>query len=376
MQTELNLSAVKEAMARTGLNSAGLAKKLEVSREAVSKWLKGESLPRPDKLLKLALLIGLTFDQILLKAAVNHTEPVVAFRKKGAHKTTEKHISRAKKMGYLLRPLAPYLPFDELIRPATLKQPSLDYDYIQKVAAKIRQEVGITQTDPIDFHHLIKKFAELQAVLIPVLWGTKERHENALHIFLPDSMTTWVYLNLDSEIHDFKFWMAHELGHILAPLLLGDEGEDFADALASALLFPQPLAENAYRQVTAIQKEGEQMNLIKQIAEKNIISPITVYYEVNKYAKQNNLPKIDFGNAIYGAAKNLSKTYYSVSESLFDGKAPDPSQYIHVAEAQFDSSFFKALKAYLVKNDKGAGYVQAILDIPLLDAKTLHMTLA
>ena len=375
MQTELNLGAVKEAMERAGLNPAGLAKKLGVSREAVSKWLKGQSLPRPDKLLKLALLVRLKLDQIVLKTD-DPTEPVVAFRKKGAHKTTGKHISHAKEMGWLLRPLASYLPFDELIRPATLKQPSLDYDYIQKVAAKIREEVGVTPVGPIDFHHLIKKFAELQAVLIPVLWGSKERHENALHIFLPDSMTTWVYLNLDSEIHDFKFWMAHELGHILAPSLLGDEGEDFADALASALLFPQPLAENAYRQVTASRSEGKQMNLIKQIAEKSIISPITVYYEIVKYAKQNNLPKIDFGNAIYGAAKNLSKTYYSVSESLFDGKAPAPSQYIHVAEAQFDSPFFKALKAYLVDNDKGVGYIQAIHDIPLLDAKALHMTLA
>ncbi len=375
MQTELNLGAVKEAMERAGLNPAGLAKKLGVSREAVSKWLKGQSLPRPDKLLKLALLVGLKLDQIVLKTD-DPTEPVVAFRKKGAHKTTEKHISHAKEMGWLLRPLASYLPFDELIRPATLKQPSLDYDYIQKVAAKIREEVGVTPVGPIDFHHLIKKFAELQAVLIPVLWGSKERHENALHIFLPDSMTTWVYLNLDSEIHDFKFWMAHELGHILAPSLLGDEGEDFADALASALLFPRPLAENAYRQVMASRSEGKQMNLIKQIAEKSIISPITVYYEIVKYAKQNNLPKIDFDNTIYCSANNLRKTYYSVSESLFDGKAPDPAQYIHVVEAQFDSPFFKALKAYLVDNDKGVGYIQAIHDIPLLDAKALHMTLA
>lgn len=375
METRLNLEALKEAMGRTGLNSSGLAKKLGVSREAVSKWRNGQSFPRPNKLLKLALLVGLKFDQIVLRTG-NHTEPVVAFRKKGAHKTTATHISHAKEMGWLLRPLAPYLPFDQLIRPATLKQASLDYGYVQKVAAKIREEVGVTPTEPIDFRHLIKKFGELQAVLIPVLWGTKERHENALHIFLPDSMTTWVYLNLDSEVHDFKFWMAHELGHILAPSLLDDEGEDFADAFAGALLFPQPLAEYAYRQVVAVKNKGAQMNLIKQIAEANIISPITVYYEMSHYAKQGNLPKIELGDAIYGAAKNLSKAYYSVSESLFDGKAPDASHYIQVAETQFHSPFFKALKAYLVENDKGAGYVQAVLDVPLLDAKAIYETLA
>lgn len=375
MQRILNITVLKQAMDQAGFNSAGLAKKLEVSREAVSKWLNGQSLPRPDKLLKLALLVGLKFDQIVVKAG-GQTEPVVAFRKKGAHKTTVQHISHAKEMGWLLRPLASFLPFDQLIRPATLKQPCLDYGYVQKVAAKIREEVGVTPTEPIDFRHLIKKFGELQAVLIPVLWGAKERHENALHIFLPDSMTTWVYLNLDSEVHDFKFWMAHELGHILAPSLLEDKGEDFAEAFAGALLFPQLLAENAYQQVVAVKNKGTQMNLIKQIAEANIISPITVYYEMNHYAKQGNLPKIELGNAIYGAAKNLSKAYYSVSESLFDGKAPDAAHYIQVAETQFHSPIFKALKAYLVENDNGAGYVQAVLDVPLLDAKAIYETLA
>ena len=68
-------------------------------------------------------------------------------------------------------------------------------------------------------------------MLIPVLWGARDRHENALHIYLPGSATTWVYLNLDSEVHDFKLWMAHELAHVLAPGLRGDLGEDFADSL-------------------------------------------------------------------------------------------------------------------------------------------------
>lgn len=371
MQRILNIAVLKQAMEQAGFNSAGLARKLEVSREAVSKWLNGQSLPRPDKLLKLALLVGLKFDQLVIRED-EPSAPVVAFRKHGAHKTTEHHIKHAKEMGRLLRLLARYLPFDELIRPATLKQPTLEYTYIQKVAAKVREEIGVRLTERLDFHHLIKKFRELQAVLIPVLWGKKDRHENALHIFLPDSMTTWVYLNLDSEVHDFKFWMAHELGHILAPSLVGDAAEDFADAFAAALLFPEPFAAEAHRAVMASKNKGNQMNCIKEVAETSVISPITVYYEINKYAKEHGLPKIELGPAIFGAAKNLSKAYYSVSESLFDEIAPEPSRYIHIAETQFDSPFFAALRTNLADNDKGSGYVQAVLDIPLLDAKAIH----
>lgn len=374
MEKHLNVDAVRHRMVEAGLSPAGLAKSLEVSREAVSKWLSGESIPRPNKLLKLALLLGLKFDQLVSRLE-EAQEPVVAFRKQGAHKTTNQHVDRAKEMGRLLRPLAPYLPFDELVRPATLKQPSLEYSYLQKVAAKIRDEIGVAQTDRLDFHHLIKKFRELQAVLIPVLWGKKDRHENALHIYLPDSLTTWVYLNLDSDVHDFKFWMAHELGHIHAPSLRGDGAEDFADAFAAALLFPQPLATQAYHTVAAVGNKGKQMNRIKAIAETHVISPITVYFEINKYAQSQGLRRLDFGNAIYGAAKNLSKVYYSVSESLFDGIKPEPARYMEVAEKQFDSPFFAALKRYMVENEKGAGYIQTVLDTSLLDAKALHAAL-
>src|ERR1043166_2862502 len=126
MDKQLNLDVLKREMDKTGVNPPRLAKVLDVSREAVSKWLNGESVPRPDKLLKLALLLGLKLDQLVTRLD-EVREPVVAFRKQGAHKTTAQHIDRAKEMGRLLRPLAPYLPFDELIRPATLKQPSCEY---------------------------------------------------------------------------------------------------------------------------------------------------------------------------------------------------------------------------------------------------------
>ena len=130
-------------------------------------------------------------------------------------------------MGRLLEPVVPFLPFDELVVPPVPKEPRLTYEYVERVAGAIRAEIGLDTSDVLDFEHLIHRFREIQTVPIPVLWGARDRHENALHIHLPESATTWVYLNLDSEVHDFKFWMAHELAHVLAPRLRGDEGEDF-----------------------------------------------------------------------------------------------------------------------------------------------------
>lgn len=375
MERTLNLERLTAALTQVGMNQSRLAKELNVSRETASKWLKGKAFPRPDKLLKLALLVGLSFDQLVVSVPTS-TEPIVAFRKKGARKTTAVHIARAQDMGRLLAALVPYLSYDDLVKPATLKDPVIEYAYLQRVAARIRAEIGLSPIDVLDFRHLIKKFNELQAVLIPVLWGSKDKHENALHIHLPDSMTTWVYLNLDSEAHDFKFWMAHELSHVYAPSLIADEAEDFADALAGTLLFPIEPAKQTYEELASLPTPGRQMNVIKAKAEEYVISPVTVYTQVNQYAKQNALPAINLGNSIFGAAKNLSKRFHTVSETLFDSGQPTPKKYISIAKELFDSPFFDALRSFLVEYPKSASFIQTILDTPLLDAKGIHAELS
>lgn len=376
MDKALNLDKITAAMEQAGISPAKIAEKLDVSREAVSKWLSGKSLPRPDKLLRLALTLNLKLDE-LVTWAVDPNEPVIAFRKRGASKTTLAHIARAKDMGRMLSELVPYLPYDLLVQPATLKNPSTDYAYVQKVAAKIRSEIGVMPDDELTFNHLIRKFNELQAVVVPVLWGKKDAHENALHIYLPDSMTTWVYLNLDVEVHDFKFWMAHELGHVYTPDLRGKEAEDFADALAGALIFPESLAASAYADVSRARTDKGRIAKIREIADCNSISLISVYYEINKYAEHHDLEIIEIQNgALFAANTNFNKRFYIVSEVLYQTESPDPAQYINSVREKFGSPIFDALKQYLLEHRKSAGYVQSILNTPLLDAKGIHAELA
>lgn len=370
---KLNIKIINDTMEAMGFSASAVAKELSVSRESASKWLKGSTFPRPDKLLKLSLLLNLNYDNLVITEDENR--PIIAFRKRAGTKTKNNHINRAIEMGYMLKPLVEYLPFDKYIKPKTLKTPSTDYNYLQELSKIIRKDIGLKSTSNIDFRHLVKLFSDKQTVLIPVLWGKKEKHENALHIFLPDSMTTWVYLNLDVEVHDFKFWMTHELGHILSPNLRGDKAEDFADAFAGALLFPKDLARKSYHKVMNVKfNTGAQINVIKEIAEEHLISPITVYYEINNYANYKKLPKITINN-IFASAKNLSKQYYTVSESLFDSKHPKAKKYIKFSDDTLESPFFNSLKNYLLDNDKGYGYIQSILDIPLMDARKISSVL-
>lgn len=71
----LNLGNIAKKMESNGLNQSMVARKIGVSREAVSKWLKKEAFPRPDKLLKLSIALGLKFDDIVERD--NSNEPVV-----------------------------------------------------------------------------------------------------------------------------------------------------------------------------------------------------------------------------------------------------------------------------------------------------------
>lgn len=373
VEKRLNIEALKSALEAKGLNPAALAKELDVSREAVSKWLNRETTPKPDKLLRLGSLLSLGFGELMVRDDPH--APVVAFRKMKGTKTKDGHYEHAREMGRLLEHLVPYLPFDTLKVPPTLKNPSCDYDYVRRVTAAVRADIHVDLEKPIDFEHLIKRFGELQTVLIPALWGAKQRHENAVHIFLPNSGTTWVYLNLDVNIHDFKFWMAHELGHTLTPDLHGDDGEDFADAFAAALLFPHELAEHAYAELYGGPRQS-QVQILKGWAQKLLISPYHVYCQVNEYADHAKLPKLNIDkNVLFGVNTKFNAAYKNVAETLFGDEQPAPAEYIRSARENFDSPFFEVLGQYLRTSDRGPGFVQTVLDTKLLDAKAIHAEL-
>ncbi len=371
MDKQLNLDQLNQAMSARGLNQSALARTMGVSRESVRKWLGGESFPRPDKLLGLAKNLGLTFQQLV----VRHDEaaPVVAFRKTRGTKTRDHHVENAQTMGRMLRQLVPFLPFDVLAMPPVLKKPRVEYEYLRQAATLIRQEIHVEPLESLDFHHLIRHFRKLQAVLIPVLWGSKKVHENATHVYLPESQTTWIYLNLDVNVHDFKFWMAHELGHCLAPDLRGDEAEDFADAFAGMLLYPHERAMESYRTLAAFPDSKSQLTRLMRIAEEQLISPLTVYKQINACAQYLGEAPLDLEPGIYGWMTRFNQRHPNLSEAVFDGDLPpEPARYIETGSDLFETPFFQVLSQFLHQSGKGPGFVQTVLDIPLLDARGLH----
>lgn len=209
------------------------------------------------------------------------------------------------------------------------------------------------------------------------MWGEQELHGNALHIYLPSSKTTWIYLNLDSNILDFTFWIAHELGHTLASILDGDEAEDFADAFAQSLLYSEERTRRLYRKIERLPTIRERIRIVLTEAKKHTISPYTIYKALEAYAKWHDMPKVDLGKSFMGVVTNFTKKYPTVLENLFESDdLPDAKEYITISEKTFETPIFNVLRAYEKQTDGFDHYIHNILDVPLADAKAIYEALA
>lgn len=75
----------------------------------------------------------------------------------------------------------------------------------------------------------------------------------------------------------------------------------------------------------------------------------------------------------YGAVANFNKKYPNLSNALFgDISELEARDFIVKAGQLFQTPFFDMLREYLKQNNKGSGFVQAVMDMPLLDARSIH----
>lgn len=369
MQKNLQSDVIKRALVEQGLTQKELAAALDVSAQAVTNWLKGKDFPRPAALLKLAATLKLNFDQIVQKD--NFSQPVVAFRKKAGSKTTQDHINHAIEMGMLLKPLVPYLPVQQALR-TQITSPAIEYEKLNVAALQTRERLGIGEQAVLSYEQLIGEFRNSGAILVPVMWGKKNEHKNALHIRLPKEDVTFILINLDTRLEDFKFWMSHELAHVYTPELSGSEkGEDYADAFAGALLFPQTCAEACYKDISRKRTEAGIINALFECSQKHLISINTVYQQIKQYAKTMQLPALAITENNLHATRN-SVTGPLISEVLFDPIPPAPDIYLASCKNIFQSDFFDALKKMLNERETGPSYLQQILGISVHDAKVLY----
>jgi len=369
MRKTINQTTLQSALKKQGWTQSRLADEVGVSAQSVTNWLKGEGFPRPATLLKLATLLRLSFDQLV--ETDDSSRPVVAFRKKGNTKTTDHHITKATEIGMLLKPLVPYLPEMQALR-TLITSPSTEYNKLQLAVSQARERLGLGDQAVLRYEQLIGEFENCGAILVPALWGAKGNHENAMHIRLPTEDVTFIFVNLDTRLEDFKFWMVHELAHVYTPDLAGTlEGEDYADAFAGSLLFPKASAEIAYFEASRKGTIDGEILTLQQHAYNHTISLNTVYQRVKEYALIAKLPSLQVTDRAIHRVRN-SNPGPLVSEALFDPMPPNARHYIAASENIFHSTFFHALKQMILDKGTGPGYLQQVLDLTIGDAEALH----
>lgn len=371
----LNIEKITLAMTESSLNQSAIAELCKVSREAVSNWLSGQSVPRPLKLKALANTLGLSIDEIQQPRKFKST-PVVAYRTQSRVPATEESLKAAEEIAYHLKELVPFVVGESLFVPPHLENPSTDDSYIRKVTEQIRSRLGMSPLTPITRDQLIGLHHSFGSILVPVLWsGEKIGHENALSIYLPESKSSWVVLSLNAHNDDFNYWLAHELGHCYSLHSLRDEeGEAFAERFAQELLFPY---KSALEALEKFKTSANAMEHAEYLAKMHCISVVTVVRQVDRVAKELDGEKCGLeADQFWENWKSSRHLVPTVAQSLFGPDEPSIEGYIDHTEKYFNTPVFKALSEWqLREGGRSPAFIASTLNIDLLDAYELSKIL-
>lgn len=369
----LNITAIDSAMRKLGLNGKTLADACGVSKEATSNWLKGESLPRPSKLTRLSEVLSIPVDTLL--EVVAPTPPVFAYRTRLNKPVTGPLRDAAEEQARHLEQLLPFVEGRCEFEPPLLRDPSLDAERIRLATIKVRQTLGFSNKDVVSTEALERLFHIFGAILVPVIWGlNKERHENALTVYLPESKTSWVVFNLGCRKDDYKYWLAHEYGHCLTMHALNEEdGEVFAEKFAQQLVFPDEVAHDCLEAVRSFNG----VTVVKEYADKYGISVITVLRAVDRLSEQLYGDKTGLGTQGFYAAWNATrKNVQTMSEVLFGSNTPSQVDYVIKAEAAYKTPVFKAIQGFQeAEGGRNPAFIASALNLGLGDALSLSHVL-
>lgn len=368
----LNLDLIQNTMSNLGLSQAALAERCKVSREAVSNWLSGQSMPRPNKLKALSDALELEPDS-LIQSAPTQPEPVVAGRTRKHAALKGEALDNATELARQIRELVPFARGETLFAPPALAAPQADLDYARNVARHIRARLGVNARVPLRREHLLRLHQEVGSVLVPVLWPRdKSGYGNAISVYLPDSKTSWVIFSLHSRNDDFHYLLAHELANCYAlHALRGEAAASFAEYFARELLFPRDVAGEALDAILASKTPAEHA---RSIAAAYDISVATVVRQADHSAQEQGRDKTGLDpDKLRKAGADAAP---SVTCALFGNARLSVGEYITGAEELFKTPAFEAIAQWQQQQGERAGaFIAGILNIRMEEALALSNTL-
>lgn len=228
----------KNARKICGFTMPQLAEKLGVSKQMISKYEKGLSIPDSPNLIKLANILNEKIDYFF-RPAIFQLENV-NFRKKSNYSESKINSLKAR----ILKQMENYLIVEDILAiPFDFKNPIQDFkinsiEEVEKAAELIRREWNLGN----DSIHNIISLLENNEIKVIEIDEPNQKLFDGLSSFVENKYPLIVY-NKNFSIERKRFTLLHELGHLLLNIEshLEPEIEKLCNRFAGAMLLPKEI---------------------------------------------------------------------------------------------------------------------------------------
>ena len=234
---EIVSSKIKQARILQAMSLQDLADRIGVSKQMISKYEKGDSIPPSKMLIKLAKALEVKMDYFFLPSSVELGE--INFRKKNSFSIKKINALKEK----IKIELSNYLEIENILQinnsfenPLEKRKVSTIND-IEGIVSQLRTEWKIG-FDPI--HNIIQLLEDKEIKIIEI--EEPENNFDGLATIINGKYPV-IVLNKSFSVERKRFTLLHELGHLLLELPECDEKfvENICNMFAAEFLFPQNL---------------------------------------------------------------------------------------------------------------------------------------
>lgn len=233
---------IKQARILNGLSLRETADLIGVSKQMISKYEQGESIPTSGKLIKLAKVLKVKVDYFFLPCLVDIGE--VNFRKKSS--LSIKKINALKES--IKMKLSNYLEIENILQIENLfenpinKKEVNSINDIERIVHELRVEWEIGQ-DPI--HNIIQLLEDQEIKVIEI--DEPENNFDGL-ASITNKKYPVIVINKNFSVERKRFTLLHELGHLLLEIQEnnGKHEENLCNRFAAEFLFPKKMVKKEF----------------------------------------------------------------------------------------------------------------------------------
>ncbi|MBW2333026.1 MAG: helix-turn-helix transcriptional regulator [Deltaproteobacteria bacterium] len=303
-----------------GISLTGLAELLNVSRQTINDWIKGQ-VPKGSHLMSISKVLDVSPSFFFPKeVSANISMPL--HRKRGVAKITGAMKQEAERIAKQYEKLFKWAPDPGLV--PVLRVDHRDRKNAITMAIRLRKLTGIETDKPMDYE---RAFHLLTSLGISAIFRYFPNDIKGYAFYCKIHKHRVVFVNNDTNVLDLIFPLLHETIHAIRDeegSVPGDPDEEkFCDMVANLIQFPDAYVKLVYNTIKG-RRKPIQINLLKNFSAENSHS----IFGIIEQLKELN-PSLDL--QVRGANTNLKKQFPSIGDILFKDK--DPGEYIHALDA-------------------------------------------